>query len=189
MADPIRVQLLGPFEVWRGEARIPPAEWRGRESRFIHTRHEGYHFDLGAPAAVDLLDFERAAQAAARPGLEAALARYPGELLEEDPYADWAAPERARLQALRVELHARVADLALAEGDFAAARVAAEAALARDPSRESLWRTLMRAHALSGDRAAALRAFDRCRASLARDHGTDPLPETLGLHAQILRGE
>jgi hypothetical protein len=40
---------------------------------------------------------------------------------------------------------------------------------------------------LHGDRATALAAFDRCRAALARDLGTDPLPETLALHQQLLQ--
>jgi len=47
----------------------------------------------------------------------------------------------------------------------------------------------MRAHHLGGDRAAALRAFDRCRTALSRELGTDPLPETLALHRQILQAE
>jgi hypothetical protein len=47
----------------------------------------------------------------------------------------------------------------------------------------------MRAHHLNGDRAAALRAFDRCRTTLTRELGTDPLPETLALHQQILQAE
>jgi hypothetical protein len=46
----------------------------------------------------------------------------------------------------------------------------------------------MQAHAQRGDRAAALAAFDRCRAALARDLGTDPLPETQALYQAILAG-
>jgi len=170
---------------------LEPDLGRGRDSAFILTRREGYAFDLTALVAVDVIDFERAAQtaAASRPGLESALALYRGDLLEEDPYAEWAIPERGRLRALRVEALARLADLCLAEADYPATTAICEQALALDAGRETLWRSLMRAHALSGDRAAALRTFDRCRAALAHDLGVDPLPETAALHEQILRDE
>lgn len=169
---------------------LEPELARGRDSAFILTRREGYAFDSEAPAAVDVIEFEHArASATARPALEAALALYHGDLLEEDPYAEWASPERERLRALRLESLARLADLCLAESDGSAAVTVCEQALALDAGRETLWRSLMRAHALDGDRAAALRAFDRCRAALSRDLGVDPLPETLALYEQILREE
>ena len=247
MPDPLRIQLLGRFEVYRGGAPISPAAWRGqktrdllkilllargrflskdqlcdwlwpgadpataeanlrstvsdlrkllepdlkrgRDSAFILTRREGYAFDPSAPASVDLIEFERARQVKTRADLEAALALYRGDLLEEDPYAEWAIPERERLRALRLEALARLAEMRLAEADYPAAIAAYEQALTLDSGRETLWRDLMRAHASSGDRAAALRAFDRCRAALSRDLGVDPLPETLALHAQILRDD
>jgi DNA-binding SARP family transcriptional activator len=168
---------------------LEPELARGRESAYIQTRHQGYCFNAQPGVVVDAAAFERALQAEGRPALEGALGAYPGDLLEEDPYAEWALAERARLRGLRLAALARLAELCLAEGDGAKAIAAAEQGLALDASRESLWRALMRGHALRGDRAAALAAFERCRAALARDLGTDPLPETLALHQQLLRGE
>jgi DNA-binding SARP family transcriptional activator len=246
MPPQLRIQLLGPFEVWRDGSPIPPAEWRGqktrdllkllllargryvaadqlvewlwpsaepaagtaslraavsdlrqllepglargRDSAFVLTRHEGYCFNPAASVELDLDDFERGLQSASRRDLEIALARHPGELLEDNPYADWAQPERARLRDLRLDALTRLAALCLAEGDAAAAAAAAEAGLALDASRETLWRALMQAHAQRGDRGAALAAFDRCRTALARDLGTDPLPETQALYQAILSG-
>jgi DNA-binding SARP family transcriptional activator len=168
---------------------LEPGLASGRASAFIHTRREGYRFNFDAPVSVDWLDLERALASPDAAVAEAALARWPGELLPEDPYAEWACPARERLQALRLDAWAALADRALAAGDHAAAVRAAENGLALDTGREALWRALMRAHHLGGDRAAALRAFDRCRAALARDLGTDPLPETLALHQQILQDD
>jgi len=168
---------------------LEPGLVRGRDSAFILTRHEGYAYDLDAPALVDAFEFEQTLAASTRPELQTVLARYPGELLEEDLYAGWAMRERERMSELLLEALARLADLCLAETDYPAAISVCEQALALDASRETLWRGLMRAHALSGDRAAALRTFDRCRAALARDLGVDPLPETVALHEQILRTE
>jgi DNA-binding SARP family transcriptional activator len=168
---------------------LEPELTRGRDSAFILTRREGYAFNLDL-AAVDLFEFEQVISSAmTRPSLEAALTQYRGDLLEEDPYAEWTILERERLHEVRLEALARLADLRLTEGDYPAAIAACEQALTLDASRETLWRSLMRAYALQGDRAAALRAFDRCRATLARDLGVDPLPETLKLHEQILRDE
>ncbi len=244
---PLRIQLLGRFEVWRNGIPVPSAEWRGqktrdllkilllagghyvakeqliewlwpgaepdaaeanlrsavsdlrrvlepdlargRDSTFIQTRREGYHFNAAPGVVVDAVAFERALQMEGQAALAAALNAYPGDLLEEDPYAEWALAERARLRELRLEALARLAERYMAQGEATKAIAAAEQGLAVDGSRETLWRVLMRGHALNGDRAAALAAFDRCRAALARDLGTDPLPETLALHQALLRSE
>ncbi len=242
---PLRVQLLGRFEVWRQGVPVPAAEWRGqktrdlfkilllanrhfvskdqllewlwpgaepgaaeanlrstvsdlrrvlepelsrgRDSMYVQTRHEGYCFNPAPGVVIDTTAFERAIAAMERAPLAAAIQAYPGELLEEDPYAEWAQGERSRLRTLRLDALARLAELCLAAGDWATASATAEQGLALEASRESLWRALMRAHMQHGDRAAALAAFDRCRAALARDLGTDPLPETLALHQQLLQ--
>ncbi len=168
---------------------LEPDLARGRDSAFVLTRREGYAFNLAAPVSLDVIEFEQALTAATRAELETALARYGGDLLEEDPYAEWALPERERLRGLRLEALAHLTELCLEEFDCPAAIRFCEQALALDAGRETSWRALMRAYALSGDRAAALRAFDRCRAALARDLGVEPLPETSALHEQILRGE
>ena len=166
---------------------LEPDLARGRNSTYIETRHAGYRFLAAPDVVVDLTEFERALRATERAALAAALQAYPSELLEEDPYAEWAQAERGRLHALRLEALARLAELCQGAGDWAPAISAAEHGLALDASRESLWRVLMRAHMQRGDRAAALATFERCRATLARDLGTDPLPETLALHQQLLQ--
>lgn len=43
----------------------------------------------------------------------------------------------------------------------------------------------MRLHYLRGDRPAALRAYQRCRETLRREFGVDPLPETARLAREI----
>jgi WD40 repeat protein/DNA-binding SARP family transcriptional activator len=78
------------------------------------------------------------------------------------------------------------ARLALGHTDHAVA--AAEAAITRDPFRESAHRALMSALLAAGNRAAALRAFERCRTLLADELGADPAPATEELHLALLRG-
>jgi DNA-binding SARP family transcriptional activator len=168
---------------------LEPGLASGRDSAYVLTRREGYSFNLDAPVSLDLIAFEQAARGHTRAALQAALSRYRGDLLPEDLYAEWALPERDRLRGLRLDAMARLAEACLAERNWAQAISAAEQALALDSGREAVWRALMRAHYLGGDRAAALLAFDRCRTALSRDLGTDPMPETLALHQEILRGD
>jgi DNA-binding SARP family transcriptional activator len=67
----------------------------------------------GAEVAVDAVEFEAAAAAAAISddvrAADSALAAYPGGLLPEDPYESWAAQPRQRLEVLHRELLRRAA--------------------------------------------------------------------------------
>ncbi|HEY3234559.1 MAG TPA: bacterial transcriptional activator domain-containing protein [Polyangiaceae bacterium] len=52
---------------------------------------------------------------------------------------------------------------------------------------KSAHRLLMRAHALGGNRAEALWAYERCRKLLANELGVDPAPETKTVYRQIVK--
>jgi DNA-binding SARP family transcriptional activator len=123
------------------------------------------------------------------PGEPAALDVVEGRLLEDldglDPAFDqWLLEERRRFRE-----RAR----SLAEGHFSAIdppegrAVAARRIVQIDPAHEPGWLALMQALGDLGDRAGALEAFERCRASLA-EFGTAPSPEVEGF-AQRLRTE
>lgn len=74
-------------------------------------------------------------------------------------------------------------------GDPAGAIAGLRGLVAEHPGRESAWQHLIRLLADSGDRAAALDAFQRARRRLADTLGLDPGPELRALHAEILNGE
>jgi DNA-binding SARP family transcriptional activator len=63
----------------------------------------------------------------------------------------------------------------------------AEQAVALEPYRESGYRRLMLLHHRAGDRAEALRVYERCRRLLAEELGTAPSPETEALLAEVGR--
>jgi DNA-binding SARP family transcriptional activator len=129
----------------------------------------------------------RGDRAAARSVLESALSLVRGSVLEEEPHAAWAV--RVRERYLERELSARLAagEHALASGDPAGAVTHAQAVLDADPLREAGHRVLMHAYYRLGRQDEALRSFDRCRQVLADELGVDPLPETVELHAAVLR--
>ena len=70
--------------------------------------------------------------------------------------------------------------------DWAAALDLAQQLVALQPTSEEAYCRLMRLHYLAGDRAAALRAFERCERVLRQEFGVPPLAETLALRATIV---
>jgi streptogramin lyase len=56
-----------------------------------------------------------------------------------------------------------------------------------EPFRESSYRALMRAHAAAGNRAEALRVYERCRRFLADELGAYPSPESEAAYLELLR--
>lgn len=117
-----------------------------------------------------------------------------GELLAPFDYddlpdfADWLFAERETLLKLRREALSGEMSRLESQGDVQGALGLAAALVAQDPVSEEAQRQLMRLHYLSGDRAAALAAFARCRELLRRELGVEPLPETLRLADEIAAG-
>ena len=70
--------------------------------------------------------------------------------------------------------------------DFAEAARHAEEVVELEPYRESGYRLLMEAHAAAGNRAEALRAYERCRRLLADELGAYPSPETESIYRELL---
>ncbi len=98
---------------------------------------------------------------------------------------DWLDDARQRWLARRPELLAARAEREEAAGQLAAAIDNTEQLLVFEPLLEHAWRRLMRLHFLRGDRAAAVRAFERCEAVLRDELGVKPAPETVQLLGQV----
>ena len=106
--------------------------------------------------------------------------------LPEDSGA-WVERKREELTEQRVRALELLAQALLADGDHARAASAATDVLDLDPYRETGHQLLMRAHAAAGNRAEALRAYERCRKLLADELGVDPSPATEQVYLDILR--
>jgi len=113
------------------------------------------------------------------------------ELLGSLDYADcaelheWVTSARERQRAARRDLLTETAARLEREGRVAQALRYAEQMVVTDPLLEHAHRRVMRLHYLRGDRAAALAAFARCRATLARELEAVPGHETSRLAALI----
>lgn len=98
----------------------------------------------------------------------------------------WIEAKRRGLDEVRARAVSVLADASLRTGNGREAAQWAQQAITLEPFRESGYRFLMQAHIATGDRAEALRAYDRCRRLLADELGTYPSPETESIYRALL---
>jgi DNA-binding SARP family transcriptional activator len=84
------------------------------------------------------------------------------------------------------QLLARLTEAQVAPGDPAAALETAARRVAHDPLSEAAHARLLALHLEAGDRDAALRAYETCRALLQRELGTGPSAELAALAQRAL---
>jgi DNA-binding SARP family transcriptional activator len=144
---------------------------------------------LGANAVT--LDCDRFAELCARGDWAGAAALVEGEFLEglaipdANEFENWLGAERATWRAQSLDALVKHAEALLAHGDAAGAARVASRARTFDPLFEPAARTAMRALALTGDRAVALRVADELAEALRQQLGAVPAPETTRLAERI----
>ena len=116
-----------------------------------------------------------------------ALARYAGALLpglyisDAPQFERWLDRERARLNDVAVRTAAALIDDREAAVDLAGATEAARRASELSPDDEGVMRRYVALLDRIGDRAGALAVFERFRARISQEFGTDPSAATLAL--------
>ena len=160
----------------------------------IVTGQGGYGLTDGPEVTVDAEQFHGAVaaarQSASIDAYLAALARWTGEPLAEDAYADWAVEYRAALNRSYQQALEEAAQLALdggGGGPAIAVELAARAADA-EPLREVAVLLLVRALIAAGDPAAALSRYEQFRRALADELGVDPSAAAQEVQQQLLSG-
>ena len=141
---------------------------------------------------VDVMRFQHLATVGTDDGLVAACALYAGDLLDgfvldEPPFDEWLLHERDRLRQLAVGALTTLATRQRTAGAIEAAIQTALRATALDPLQESVHRLLMRLYAEHGQRASALRQYERCAAVLRRELAASPDPATTELYRELVR--
>ncbi len=99
----------------------------------------------------------------------------------------WATQKRAELRDMLVRAHDCLSEIFIFSGELAFAAKHAEQAVTLEPFRETSYQLLMRAHAAAGNRAQALRVYQRCRNLLTEELGVPPSPQTEAVYLDILR--
>jgi len=154
------------------QLRLPPDAWVDVEAAAdaVHRAESA----LGSGDLPDAVGWSLVANAIARRGF---LPREGGA---------WATRRRRELQDVRVRALECRAAVHVERGQPAGAIGDLGIVLGLEPFRETAYRLLMRAHVAAGNTAEALRAFERCRATIAEELGVDPAPETQALYLEIL---
>jgi YVTN family beta-propeller protein len=98
----------------------------------------------------------------------------------------WVEEKRRELSEIRVRALKVLVDACLRLGDAGEAANWAEQVIALEPFRESGYRLLMEMHVAAGNRAEALRVYERCRRLLAEELGAYPSPETESMYRGLL---
>jgi DNA-binding SARP family transcriptional activator len=165
------------------------------DHRVLRIDAEWVLLDAGAGLWLDVADFEHAAALAqgvpsdnldARTvsALQTAVDSYQGDLLE-GWYQEWCLCERERLQASYLVMLDKLMGFCEKRELFEAGMHYAALSLRHDRARECTHQALMRMLYLSGDRAAALRQYDRCVIALDEELAVKPSQPTVELYQQI----
>jgi DNA-binding SARP family transcriptional activator len=110
---------------------------------------------------------------------------YDGPFLADDPYAEWAAATRDRLQVMASDVQSRLVDLYADRGDHAAALQLGRWMLVTDPCNEGVHRRLIACYAATGRVHLALAQYQRCADALWTGFRVGPTVETRALYEQL----
>ena len=173
--------------------------WTIRKSLADDVLHaDGDRLAIPATVWVDVRELETIVDfgfAISDSPLQSAIALYAGPFLDGFTLTDapefeiWLTAERERLAQLYSRVLSALVEEHRAAGNWLDVIAVARRALAHDNLQEPMTRALMEAHARLGERSEALRQYDALRATLARELGVEPLPETEALRAAILSGD
>jgi DNA-binding SARP family transcriptional activator len=116
----------------------------------------------------------------------ATITRQPFLADEEHP---WVQQQRAQLQRIWRRALLVLSAVSVGNGEYELGIQHAAEVLAAEPFDEMACQALMRAHALAGNRAAALRVYANCRKLFRDELGAEPSAQTADVFLSILRAE
>ena len=193
---PSRAAIAG--ELWpdvpeeHAHGSLRSALWRLHKAVPGLVDTSGGALGLAAGVRVDVWEFTAWAARVLDPGAgpESLLVHevtLEGELLP-GWYEDWVLLERERLRQLRTRALEVLADRLVCAGRLGEAIDVAFAAVRGEPLRESAHRVLVRAHLAEGNRAEAIREYERFCTMLADELGVQPTAQMRELVLLARRG-
>jgi len=163
--------------------RLEPERGRRVPSSFILNVQGGYAIDR-RHIYVDADDFEDHVRAGldqlaaghvalARERLEHAMALYGGDFLADEPYADWAMPQRDLMRRLAADALRSLITIARHDGDLEAAATHVERLGDMEPFDTDVHREIITLCLVRGRRSEALRRYAALRVRILRTFGED----------------
>ncbi len=110
---------------------------------------------------------------------------YRGEFLPDDLYDEWTISIRRDLTEKYITMCRYMADFLLKKYDYDAALAMTRRLLQIEPCDEAVHRQIMMIHAQSGQRHLAVRQYNLCKETLAKELGIEPELQTTRLLAEI----
>lgn len=174
---------------------------RDRDIPFLWISRDGLQWNLDSAYRLDVADFLRLLADVPLDNapltethirrLTEAVALYRGDFLhgfemgDSDLFEEWMVGWRERLHQLALNAMRRLADVALAQGQYDRARYYAQSQIGLERWQEGAYRQLMTAFAQQGQRRLALKQYDALVRLLAEEVGVPPHPQTVALYEQI----
>jgi len=157
------------------------------EALLSETNTVGLNRDL---TDIDVQNFLQYSKECTPNALAKAAELYRDELVEglfvaQSEFETWVSAERDRFNGFACEVLEKLAQFQESSGNVSDAIKTGKRHVFLDQFRESAHRTLMRLYTQTGNRAAALKQYHTCSASLTEGLGTKPGPKTSRLHDQI----
>lgn len=191
--DASATQLRNSFHVTLHRLRkaLGSAEW-------VRLEGERYRVESELLAEFDALAFEHEMKDARRAldkdepraaaALEKALSRYRGDFLDGEPVGDWHLEHRDRLQLMYLDALMLLGQRLEVEERFARAAEMYQRILARDELHEEAVMALMRVHVALGERAMALRLYQRFADRMKTELDAEPGRETVRFIERLQKG-
>lgn len=141
----------------------------------INRRHVRVDADVFTQAVRDGLSAaDRGEADVATELLELAMSLYRGDLLEDEPYAEWVMAERDRLRAMATDSVRKLAELSLEHEDYQAAIGHLDRLAEFEPFDSDVHRQLFSVLLAGGRRSEAMRRYSTFRARLRREFQSEP---------------
>lgn len=163
---------------------------------WVVLEDERYRLAAGVSVAVDADRFEREARAhlrsqsgAAVDAVRATVGLYRGHVLADELVGDWRDEPQDRLRRIFCDLGLLLGGLLEEAGDSGGAAEAYQRVIAAEPLHEEAHRRLLRCWVAAGERARALRHYDRLATTLRDELDMEPEPETIELYDRIRSGD
>jgi two-component SAPR family response regulator len=115
-----------------------------------------------------------------------AIEQYKGEYLSEIDEI-WAITDRQRYYQMYLDALMRLANMYMERKAYKTALRFAYQALSEDACLEDAHRLAMRIHAATGNRAAIVRQYERCRAALTKEINAPPSQQTRDLYETLIQ--
>ncbi|MCP4362382.1 MAG: tetratricopeptide repeat protein [Chloroflexi bacterium] len=157
------------------------------DGNFLQADNQVVQIALPITLWLDAEVFMQEASRHNQASLQTAATLYRGEFMSGF-FDDWVIDERYRLQALYMEMLARLMTLYETQGQVQAALTTARRLLTEDNLREDAHRLIMRAYCHLGKRNAALKQYQLCQEAINQELDTEPTNETIALYQSILDG-